>query len=338
MYSFVRPVLFKFDPERAHSVTISLLRMLGAISPLRNLLQRYYRTPHKPVHAFGLEFPNPVGLAAGFDKDGTAWKGAAALGFGHIELGTVTLQPQPGNPAPRVFRLPAERALINRMGFPNRGAHFVADQIAGSRPHHLILGVNLGKNASTPIEAAVGDYQELMRIFAPKADYLVINVSSPNTIGLRRLQARTELNALLSSLVAERELISAQLECNIPLLVKLAPDLSTAELDDALDVVLSNNLDGVIATNTTIARPGVKSALAAQVGGLSGAPLHHMSVRKVEHINRVTAGKLPIIGVGGVMGADDAKKMLAAGAVLVQLYTGLVYGGPGLVKSIISSL
>ena len=338
MYRFIRPLLFKIDPERAHSLTISLLRMVGAVSPLRNMLRRYYRAPHKPVHVFGLEFPNPVGLAAGYDKDGSAWKGAAMLGFGHIELGTVTLRPQPGNPKPRVFRLPAERALINRMGFPSRGAHFVADQIAGSRPHHLILGVNLGKNASTPIEAAGGDYQELMRIFAPKADYLAINVSSPNTVGLRRLQARTELNSLLSSLVVERELISAKLDRNIPLLVKLAPDLSIAELDDALDVVLANNLDGVIATNTTIARPGVKSALAAQVGGLSGAPLHPMSVRMVEHINHVTDGKLPIIGVGGVMDADDTKKMLAAGAVLVQLYTGLVYGGPGLVKSIISSL
>jgi len=338
MYSFVRPLLFKLDPERAHLLTISLLRIVGAISPLRNLLHRYYRAPHKPVHAFGLEFPNPVGLAAGYDKDGTAWKGAAALGFGHIELGTVTLHPQPGNPTPRIFRLPDERALINRMGFPSRGADFVADQIAGNRPPRLILGVNLGKNASTPIEIALGDYLELMRVFAPRSDYLVINVSSPNTVGLRRLQARTELNALLSSLVAERELISAQLDRNIPLLVKLAPDLSTAELDDALDVVLSNQLDGVIATNTTITRPGVKSAHADQMGGLSGAPLHLISVRMVEHINKVTAGKLPFIGVGGLMNADDAKNMLAAGAVLVQLYTGLIYGGPGLVKSIISSL
>jgi len=338
MYRFIRPLLFKIDPESAHSLTISLLRMVGAVSPLRNMLRRYYRVPHKPVHAFGLEFPNPVGLAAGYDKDGIAWKGAAMLGFGHIELGTVTLRPQPGNPKPRVFRLPAERALFNRMGFPSRGAHFVADQIAGNRPHHLILGVNLGKNASTPIEAAGGDYQELMRIFAPKADYLAINVSSPNTVGLRRLQARTELNSLLSLLVVEREIISAKLDRNIPLLVKLAPDLSIAELDDALDVIIANNLDGVIATNTTIARPGVESVLAAQVGGLSGAPLHPMSVRMVEHINHAADGKLPIIGVGGVMDADDTKKMLAAGAVLVQLYTGLVYGGPGLVKSIISSL
>ena len=338
MYDIVRPVLFKIDPERAHSLTISLLRMAGAVSPLRNLLLRYYRAPSKPVHAFGLQFPNPVGLAAGYDKDGTAWKGSAALGFGHIELGTVTLHPQHGNPTPRIFRLPAERALINRMGFPSRGAHFVADQVASSRPPHLILGVNLGKNASTPIETAVEDYLELMHIFAPKADYLVINVSSPNTVGLRRLQAHTELNALLSSLVAEREVISAQLERNIPLLVKLAPDLSTAEMDDALDVVLSNNLDGVIAANTTISRPGVKSVHADQVGGLSGAPLYLLSLRMVKHINQVTAGKLPIIGVGGIMNADDAKNMLAAGAVLVQIYTGLVYGGPGLVNSIISSL
>ena len=338
MYDIVRPVLFKIDPERAHSLTISLLRMAGAVSLLRNLLLRYYRAPSKPVHAFGLQFPNPVGLAAGYDKDGTAWKGSAALGFGHIELGTVTLHPQHGNPTPRIFRLPAERALINRMGFPSRGAHFVADQVASSRPPHLILGVNLGKNASTPIETAVEDYLELMHIFAPKADYLVINVSSPNTVGLRRLQTHTELNALLSSLVAERELISVQLERNIPLLVKLGPDLSTAELDDALDVVLSNNLDGVIAANTTISRPGVKSVHADQAGGLSGAPLYLLSLRMVKHINQVTAGKLPIIGVGGIMNADDAKNMLAAGAVLVQIYTGLVYGGPGLVNSIISSL
>lgn len=338
MYSLVRPLLFTLDPERAHSLTISLLRMAGAISPVRNLLLRYYRASSKPVHAFGLEFLNPVGLAAGYDKDGIAWKGAAALGFGHIEVGTVTLQPQQGNPTPRIFRLPAEHALINRMGFPSRGAHFVADQITGPRPPSLILGVNLGKNASTPIETALGDYLELMRIFAPKADYLVINVSSPNTVGLRRLQARTELHALLSSLVAEREFISVQLNRNIPLLVKLSPDLSTAELDDALDVVLSNKLDGVVATNTTITRSGVKSAHTDQRGGLSGAPLHQMSVRIIEHIHHITAGQLPIIGVGGVMDAGDAENMLAAGAVLVQLYTGLVYGGPGLVNSIISSL
>jgi dihydroorotate dehydrogenase len=338
MYSSIRSLLFKVDPERAHTFTIGLLRLVGAVPPLANLLHRYYHTPHKPVHAFGLDFPNPVGLAAGYDKDGTAWKGAAALGFGHIELGTVTLHRQPGNPTPRVFRLPVHHALINRMGFPSRGAHFVAGQITGSRPNNLILGVNLGKNASTPLEAAVDDYQKLMQIFAPTADYLAINISSPNTVGLRRLQARTELNALLGALIEGRELISAQLDRNIPLLVKLAPDLTIQELDDALDVIQSNNLDGVIAANTTVARPGVENTFSDQVGGLSGAPLHLLSVRMVEHIHRVTAGKLPIIGVGGIMDSDGAKNMLAAGATLIQLYTGLVYGGPGLVKSIISSL
>ncbi len=338
MYSKIRSLLFKVDPERAHTLTIALLRLVGAVPPLAYLLHRHYHTPYKPVHAFGLDFPNPVGLAAGYDKNGTAWKGAATLGFGHIELGTVTLHRQTGNPTPRVFRLPVQRALINRMGFPSRGAHFVAGQITSSRPNNLILGVNLGKNASTPLEAAVDDYQKLMQIFAPAADYLAINISSPNTVGLRRLQARSELNALLSELIEGRKLISAQLDRNIPLLVKLAPDLTIQGMDDALDVVLSNNLDGVIATNTTVARPGVETTLSNQVGGLSGAPLHLMSVRMVEHIHRATAGKLPIIGVGGIMDADGAKNMLAAGATLIQLYTGLVYGGPGLVKSIISAL
>jgi len=338
MYRLIRPLLFRLDPERAHALTLNLIRLAGALPPLRAFLRAWYAGPDKPVQAFGLTFYNPVGLAAGYDKDGLGWRGLATLGFGHIEIGTVTLQPQPGNPKPRIFRLPQYQAVINRMGFPGKGADFVRKQLAGPRPAGLILGINLGKNKDTPLEEAAGDYLELMKIFAPLGDYLAINVSSPNTIGLRRLQARRELESLLNELNRERQAQEARLGRRVPLLVKLAPDLSAEELADALDVLKQTGMDGVIATNTTIAREGIDDIHARETGGLSGAPLGQRTTQMIRQICHHTGENLPVIGVGGVMNAEDARQKLDAGAILVQVYTGLVYAGPGLVKQILRGL
>ncbi|MCU0487529.1 MAG: quinone-dependent dihydroorotate dehydrogenase [Anaerolineales bacterium] len=338
MYALFRPWLFRLDPERAHALTIQALQLVQILPPLQALLRASFRAPQRPVEAFGLRFSNPVGLAAGYDKDGLAWRGLACLGFGHIEVGTVTWRPQPGNPRPRVFRLPADQALINRMGFPGQGADQVQKNLNKPRPAGLVLGVNIGKNKDTPLEEAGVEYRALLRQFAGLADYLVVNVSSPNTVGLRRMQERAILEELLEGLQAERLMEEARLGKRLPLLVKLAPDLSAAELEEALGVIRDKQMDGVIAANTTLSRDGLQSAAASESGGLSGAPLTRRSLEFVRRIRRMSGGKLPVIGVGGVMYGSDAQAMLEAGASLVQVYTGLVYQGPGLVKSILSSL
>jgi dihydroorotate dehydrogenase len=331
MYAALRPLLFRMDPEDAHALTLRLMRLVGRLPPLGALLRRWFSAPGKQVQVFGLTFSNPVGLAAGYDKDGLAWRGLACLGFGHIEVGTVTLRAQAGNPKPRLFRLPEERALINRMGFPGQGAKRVAARLSGKRGR-LVLGVNLGKNRDTLLEAAAVDYLALMDVFAPLADYLAINVSSPNTVGLWRLQERAALGGLLGQLMKRRA--GMGLEKSLPLLVKLAPDLDSQKLEDALDVLLSVGVDGVIAANTTVSREGLSSPLAGEAGGLSGAPLGERSTHLIRQIALQTGGKLPIIGVGGVMCAADARAKLDAGATLVQVYSGLVYAGPGLVREI----
>ena len=246
------------------------------------MVRQVYAAPHKPVEAFGLTFPNPIGLAAGYDKDGLGWRGLACLGFGHIEIGTVTPKPQPGNLKPRLFRLPDDLALINRMGFPGKGAEFVLRQITRPRPDGVILGVNLGKNKDTPLEEGANDYTELFQLFARLADYLVVNVSSPNTLGLRRLQARQALTGLLGGLAQQRR----EEAIAVPVLVKLAPDLSDEELEDALDAIISTGMDGVVATNTTIDRQGTRSQLASEAVGMSGAP-------SCQHAHPVLAGLLP---------------------------------------------
>lgn len=338
MYPSIRSTLFRLEPERAHAFTLGLIRLAGALPPIRSLLRAFYRSPEKPVDVFGLHFANPVGLAAGYDKDGLGWQGLACLGFGHIELGTVTTLPQKGNQRPRLFRLVEDQALINRMGFPGRGADFLRHRLQGRIRSGLVVGVNIGKHVDTPLEEAGQDYLDLMCTFAPLADYLAINVSSPNTIGLRRLQGRNELNKLLSSLFKESLSQNLNLARHVPLLVKLAPDLTDDELDDALDVMIANGADGVIATNTSVSREGLCSPKAQETGGLSGKPLYNRSLAMVWTIYQRTSGKLPIIGVGGIDSPESAKKMLDAGASLVQLYTGLVYQGPGLVKMIVSNL
>lgn len=342
MDSLLRRLLFYLDPEQAHALTVGLVSLVGKSSALGALLRSAFGTCGKAVRVFGLTFPNPIGLAAGYDKDGLAWRGLACLGFGHIEVGTVTPLPQPGNPRPRLFRLTPQQALINRLGFPSKGAKFVATRLRGKRPDDLILGVNLGKGKDTPLAEAYRDYLTLMAIFAPLADYLVINVSSPNTIGLRQLQARKELEALLTELVQNTPGNEGEAEGvgkKPPLLVKLSPDLSDSELDDALEVILSAGIDGVIATNTTIQREAVSAnPLGRESGGLSGLPLRALSTQMVRKIAIRTAGRLPIIGVGGVMDTASAREKLDAGASLVQVYTGLVYQGPRLVRNILGEL
>lgn len=338
MYRNLRPLLFRIDPESAHSLILNLLRLTGSTPGLRDAIREIYRVPDIPIEVFGLKFKNPIGLAAGYDKDGIAWRGLSLLGFSHIELGTVTPLAQPGNIRPRLFRLVPDEALLNRMGFPGKGAAYLANAISGKRPDDLILGVNLGKNAATPLDSALDDYIKLLRKFASFADYLVINVSSPNTMGLRRLQARHELDKLLGGLTAARQDEAARLERKIPLLVKLSPDLSNGELEDALDVILKRGIEGVVATNTTARPKDVGLNISNEIGGVSGKPLSTLSTEIVHKIFEYSGGKLPIIGVGGVMNATDAQTKLDAGAKLVQIYTGLVYSGPGLVRNIVEGL
>ncbi|MFO8037426.1 MAG: quinone-dependent dihydroorotate dehydrogenase [Anaerolineales bacterium] len=337
MYELIRPFLFLLDPERAHRITIRLMHGLAGMPFLFRLLRSLYDTEDKPVKAFGLSFSNPVGLGAGYDKDALGFRGLAALGMGHIEIGTVTPRPQTGNPKPRIFRLPSNQALINRMGFPGRGIDFVKRQMEGKKPENLVLGVNIGKNQETPNQEAAKDYLTLLRGFAGLADYIAVNVSSPNTIGLRRLQARDMLEGLLRVMVKERDRLVKHLEKPLPLLVKLAPDLDDRELDDALEASLIAGVEGVIATNTTVERGNLQSPLAGEEGGLSGKPLSERSTEMIRKITYRTAGELPIIGVGGIMSPADALEKLDAGACLVQVYTGLVYQGPGLIKRIIEA-
>ncbi len=339
LYLLLRPLIFRLTPEQAHASTIHLLRLGGAIPPAPWILRAIFRPKHNgpAVKAFGLTFANPLGMAAGYDKDGLGWRGLACLGFGHIELGTVTPRPQPGNPSPRMFRLVEDRAAINRMGFPNLGADFLLRRLQGKRPKDLVLGVNIGKNKTTPLEEAVQDYLTLLTRFASAADYLAVNISSPNTPGLRSLQSKKMLEDLLMPLSRQRAEVAARLGKPVPVLVKLAPDLTDTELEDALDVILSAQMDGVIIHNTSLSREGLRSAKAGEAGGLSGAPLDRMNQEMVAKVVKLTQARLPVVASGGVMDAAAAQARLDAGAVLVQLYTGLIFHGPSLVRDILNS-
>jgi len=338
-YLLSRSLLFRLDPETAHGLSLKAIARVGLTPGLRSAVATRFCVPEaEPAEVFGLSFPNRVGLAAGYDKDGDGWRGLACLGFGHIEIGTVTPEPQPGNPKPRVFRLVDQRSVINRMGFPGRGAAYVAERLRGRRPGGPVIGVNIGKQKTTPLDDAANDYEELVDVFAPLADYLAINISSPNTPGLRRLQERDFLGALLARVAARRDEVTDRLGRRTPVLVKLAPDLTDEQLAAAVGVIADSGLDGVIATNTTISRDSVDGPLAEEEGGLSGAALTDMSTRIVARIREFTGGAIPIVGVGGIMSPEDAKAKLEAGATLVQVYTGLVFEGPGLVKRILKGL
>lgn len=324
MYRLIRPLLFRLDAEQAHNLSLNALRVVGQLPMTNDLLHKLFDVNDSRLHAeaFGLEFKNPVGLAAGYDKNGIALAGLSGLGFGHIEVGTVTLKPQAGNPKPRVYRVPPAGAVINAMGFPNRG---VAKLTLG---RGTTIGINIGKNKATPPEQAGAEYAELLRQVHSQVDYVTVNVSSPNTPGLRQLQGRALLETLLRAVTETREALARR----VPVLVKIAPDLSEAEIDDVLSAAEGCGLDGVIATNTTVRREGVPERWARLPGGLSGAPLRARATEVVRYVARHS--RLPVIGVGGIASAADALEKLRAGARLVQVYTGLVYAGPGLVRQI----
>ncbi len=340
---WVRPALFRMDAERAHEAAVRAMAALGRLPPLCRAFEAANRLPlsSRPIEAFGLSFPNAVGLAAGFDKNALAWPAAAALGFGHVEIGTVTARSQPGNPRPRMFRYPVQLAIINRLGFNNDGARTVAARLArrpGKGRRRIPLGINLGKSKDAAIDQATQDYLASFTWLADYADYVVLNVSSPNTPGLRQLQDEARLRELLAAVTeANRSRAAQPGRVRVPILLKIAPDLNFRQVDAVLSVVTAYRLDGIIAGNTTIARTGYFSGV-EQAGGLSGAPLRRRSTDIIRYIVHATAGRLPVIGVGGITDAASAGEKLDAGATLVQVYTGLVYHGPFFARDVAFAL
>ncbi|HTJ14892.1 MAG TPA: quinone-dependent dihydroorotate dehydrogenase [Dinghuibacter sp.] len=347
MYALLRKILFQFSTESVHHFAMDSLRVAGGVPPMRGALRSAYRSEH-PVTAFGLAFRNPVGLGAGFDKNGRYLSELDILGFGFVEVGTVTPRPQPGNDRPRLFRLPQDHALINRMGFNNEGAAAAAGRIrawrsrtgtsvgaarTGATPSALVIGGNIGKNKDTPNDNASDDYVRCFRELQDCVDYFVVNVSSPNTPGLRALQEKDALRRILSEVQA--------INNGHPLLLKIAPDLTESQLDDIIDLARETRLDGLVATNTTISREGLTTPATTVAnigaGGLSGGPLKQRSTDVIHHIH-THAPSLPIIGSGGIFTAADAREKFAAGATLVQVWTGFIYEGPGIVKNICKEL
>ncbi len=340
--NIVRPALFRMEPEQAHDRGRNALMTLGSIPMLASLMRRFNQVKEdKPVKLFGLEFPNRVGLAAGMDKDGEFPKAIEALGFGHAEVGTVTPEGQPGNPRPRLFRLPENGALVNRMGFNNKGAESMLNSLSKSYPkgkRGMPVGVNIGKAKMTPLENAVDDYVASFRILADQADYFTINISSPNTQGLRDLQSETYLRELLKTIREENLSYAKKLGHEPhPLLLKIAPDLSYKEIDQIVGVLTELSYDGIIATNTTVARPAGYNT--TETGGLSGGDyIRKRSNDVINYIYRSTEGKLPIIGVGGIDSVEAAGEKIDAGASMVQVYTGWVYRGPFFARELANAL
>lgn len=332
-YSLLRPLLFSVDPETAHDLS---LKALMATKNAAGVL--YPKVPDKPVTAMGLTFKNPVGLAAGLDKNGDCLDGLAALGFGFLEIGTVTPRPQAGNPKPRLFRLPEHEAIINRMGFNNKGIDYLLEQVKRST-YSGVLGINIGKNADTPIENALDDYLICFRKAYSVASYVTMNISSPNTKNLRQLQQGDELKKLVSSMKEEQLKLQTQHGRYVPLVLKIAPDLTPEEVRSIADLLMQFNIDGVIATNTTVSRDKISGhALATEIGGLSGTPVREIATEIVRLLAAELNGALPIIAAGGVMNAVDAREKIEAGAMLIQIYTGLVYKGASLIREIINEI
>jgi dihydroorotate dehydrogenase len=331
LYPLIKPILFQLDAEAAHHLTISALKnqLLSSIGA-----GKIIESPVLHRKLFGLDFPNPVGLAAGLDKNAEVIDGFAQMGFGHIEIGTITPKPQPGNPKPRLFRLKADHAIINRMGFNNVGAVEAAKNLS-KRKSKVIVGGNIGKNKVTPNEEAVKDYEMCFKILHDYVDYFVVNVSSPNTPGLRELQEKDSLSRIFLSL---QNINQAKTKPK-PILLKIAPDLSHEQLDDIISIVSDTKIDGVIATNTTISRERLPHFLPSEIeamgaGGLSGKPLTDMSTEVIRYLHKTSGGAFPIIGVGGIMTAADAVEKINSGASLVQLYSGFIYSGPKLIEEI----
>ena len=335
LYSLARPFLFGMDPEAAHALALASLKLIERTGMASILADT---GPARSVRLMGLEFPNALGLAAGLDKNGEYIDALAAMGFGFIEIGTVTPRPQPGNPKPRMFRLPEAQALINRLGFNNHGVERLLANVARAR-YRGVLGINIGKNFDTPIERAADDYEFCLAKVYAHASYVAVNVSSPNTKDLRQLQGADELGALAGKLKTEQMRLADAHGRYVPLALKIAPDLDDAQLGAIAKCLLKHKLDGVIATNTTVARAAVAGLRhAEESGGLSGAPLGAASTEIIRKLARLLDGKLPIIGVGGVMSADDARAKLRAGASLVQIYTGFIYRGPELIGEILRAM
>lgn len=326
MYSLIRPALFGLEAERAHDLTLDWLSRFAPAA------RRFYgaRVPSVPTTLMGLTLPNPVGLAAGLDKNAAHVDGLAGLGFGFIEVGTVTPRAQPGNPKPRLFRLPEQRALLNRFGFNNQGAAALVENLASSR-YDGVLGINIGKNKATPADKAVDDYTSALATVYDAAHYVTINVSSPNTAGLRDWQGEDALDGLLAAVVAERNRLAEARERYVPLALKIAPDLGQAGIEAIVERLRHHRIDGVIATNTTTARTDLPLAWREEAGGVSGRPVRAASNRVIAALHARLGGEIPIIGVGGIMSGADAAAKIAAGATAVQIYTGLIYRGPALV-------
>jgi dihydroorotate dehydrogenase len=336
LYSLLRPLLFRFDPETAHHLTLDALRALRH-APGRRALT--CQTPLSvPVEVMGLRFDNPVGLAAGLDKNGECADMLAEFGFGFVEVGTVTPRPQPGNPRPRVFRLPERHAIINRLGFNNHGVNALVENLKQYRPR-CPVGINIGRNKDTPNERALDDYLAALRAVYLHADYVTVNISSPNTPGLRALQEGGALEALLRAIKTEQAALATAHKRRVPIALKVAPDLDDEQIAEIARLLLAHRFDAVIATNTTITRPGLENdRLARETGGLSGRPLKSLSTAVIHKLYDQLQGKVPIIGVGGIETAEDAWEKLVAGAELVQIYTGFIYEGPGLVKRLVTGI
>jgi dihydroorotate dehydrogenase len=334
IYSFIKKILFLFNPETAHTLTLNGLRLMEQAK----FTAFFPKILSAPREVMGLHFRNPIGLAAGLDKNGDYIDALATLGFGFIEVGTVTPKPQKGNALPRLFRLEKEEAIINRMGFNNKGVDYLVDRLKKTK-YKGILGINIGKNKDTPIEHAIDDYlYGLNRVF-PFASYVVINISSPNTENLRQLQQGSLLQQLLRSLKKAQALFLKNHAKYVPLVVKIAPDLTSEEVKEMAETFLSEKIDGVIAANTTIHRDGVEnSAFANETGGLSGKPLFLRSTHILKELHNVLGNNIPIIACGGIMSPDDAKEKMAAGASLLQMYSGLIYRGPGLVQQVVDAI
>ena len=337
MYPLVRPLLFAMDAERAHGLTLASLEVARRVG-MKSLLA----TPPQPLptRALGLTFPNPVGLAAGLDKNGAHIDALMELGFGFVEIGTTTPRPQPGNPKPRLFRIPEHEALVNRLGFNNEGVDALVRNVEKARrPNGALLGINIGKNKDTPNENAADDYLHCLRRVYPLADYVTVNISSPNTAGLRELQEEQALRRLVATLREEQEALAGRHGRRVPLLVKIAPDLSESDIDAAGRVLGDLQVDGVIATNTTISREGVQGAAHAnEVGGLSGAPLMAKATAVLRMLRTRLPEHIPLVGVGGIVHGADAATKQAAGAELVQLYSGLIYEGPRLIGECVDAM